>query len=127
MTTKRSSDLNRLNAYEPDLETPHHGGRAADTDTSLEDITPEQLAELAVSKGLELRKKRSKPKVISQKSTTRGKTAINISLPTELRIAMQNAKTITNQSMSCMIEEAMVDWFHKHEIRLPKFETTWDK
>ena len=40
---------------------------------------------------------------------------------------MEPAKTEVNASFSMIMEEAMIDWFAKRRLRLPEFETTWDK
>lgn len=128
MTTRKQQTASRFTDLEVEVADVRQVGEArAPEDDALGQVSDEELQAEARSRGMVVQGRRRSRRVIDRNEDVKGKSRITVHLPTELRIAMETARSQVNASYSLMMEEAMIDWFAKRRLRLPAFETTWDK
>lgn len=94
---------------------------------SVEEMSDEQFRAAAEARGLEVSSARRPRRKVDRSESVKGKRRTTVYLPTALMYALKRASDDFERSVAMIVEEAVIDWFVKHERRLPPFETTWDK
>ena len=116
-----------------ELGNLNSGGRVLGQDpppadaASVNEMSDAQFRAAAEARGLEVSSARRSRRKVDRSETVKGKRRTTVYLPTELMYALKRASDDFERSSARIIEEALIDWFYKHERRLPPFETTWDK
>ena len=107
------------------FNSPVEMGEASAADPGS--LSEEELVAAAKAMGFDVVKQRRQFGGVSRRVYGNNKTPISINLPVALRTVLGHAKVDLRRSESSIVEEALVDWFGKHDLSVPEFTRSWEE